>query len=192
MGLLLEPELVDALVDDVAGEDGGLPLLSTALLDLWVARENRTLTRAAYERMGGVSGGVGRHAEQAFRSLDPQRRDLARDMLVRLAAGGAGEPLTRRAATRAQLGADEDERVAGVLDTLVAQRLLVARDDTVELVHEALLDRWPRLAAWLEEDAQGAVAAPASDDDGCRLGARRARSGRALPRGQAGRCARVA
>ena len=101
VGLFVEPELVDALVDDLAGEDGGLPLLSTALLDLWVARENRTLTRASYERTGGVRGAVGRHAEQAFRLLDPERRELARDVLVRLAAGGAGEPLTRRAATRA-------------------------------------------------------------------------------------------
>ena len=34
-GLDVEPRLVDALVDDVAGEPGALPLLSTALLELW-------------------------------------------------------------------------------------------------------------------------------------------------------------
>ena len=39
VGLEVEPALVDALVDDVAGETGGLPLLSTALLDLWRERD---------------------------------------------------------------------------------------------------------------------------------------------------------
>ena len=34
-GLRVEPELVDALVADVEGEPGALPLLSTSLLELW-------------------------------------------------------------------------------------------------------------------------------------------------------------
>ena len=38
---------------------------------------------------------------------------------------------------------------------LVERRLLVADSGAVELVHEALLERWPRLAEWLDEDAQG-------------------------------------
>ena len=56
---------------------------------------------------------------------------------------------------RAELDADSDARVARVLATLVERRLLVADDGSVELVHEALLEQWPRLAGWLEEDARG-------------------------------------
>ena len=41
-----------------------------------------------------------------------------------------------------------------MLAALVERRLLVADDGTVELVHEALLEQWPRLAEWLDEDAQ--------------------------------------
>ena len=48
-GLELEPGLVDALVSDVAGEPGGLPLLSTTLLELWRARDGRTLRYASYQ-----------------------------------------------------------------------------------------------------------------------------------------------
>jgi WD40 repeat protein/DNA-binding SARP family transcriptional activator len=153
VGLEVEPELVGALVGDVAGEPGGLTLLSTALLDLWLEKEEGALTLTAYERTGGVRGAVGRHAEAAFGALDDASRQVARRILMRLAAGG--ETLTRRRATRPELDADQDEHVARVLDTLIEKRLLVAHDDTVELVHEALLERWPRLAAWLEEDAQG-------------------------------------
>ncbi|MGZ4290873.1 MAG: nSTAND1 domain-containing NTPase, partial [Gaiellaceae bacterium] len=74
--LEVEAVLVDALIDDVAGEPGGLPLLSTALLDLWRERDGRTLTLAAYERSGGVRGAVGRHAEAAFRSLGDDERPV--------------------------------------------------------------------------------------------------------------------
>ena len=38
VGLRVEPALSDALVDDVEGEPGALPLLSTALLELWQQR----------------------------------------------------------------------------------------------------------------------------------------------------------
>jgi WD40 repeat protein/DNA-binding SARP family transcriptional activator len=154
-GLDVEPALVDALVDDVAGEAGGLPLLSTALLDLWRERDGQSLTLAAYERTGGVRGAVGRHAEAAFRSLDGNEQKVARRILLRLVAGGDGDALTRRRVTREELGTDEDERVARVLSALVDRRLLVADDETVELVHEALLERWPRLGDWVEDDAQG-------------------------------------
>ncbi len=154
-GLEVEPALVDALVDDVAGETGGLPLLSTALLDLWRERDGRTLTLAAYECTGGVRGAVARHADAAFQSLADDERTIARRILLRLADGGEGDAVTRRRATRDELDADEDERVARVLEALVGRRLLVADNGTVELVHEALLERWPRLAEWLDEDARG-------------------------------------
>ncbi|HEU5362183.1 MAG TPA: BTAD domain-containing putative transcriptional regulator [Gaiellaceae bacterium] len=154
VGLDVEPVLVDALVDDVAGEPGGLPLLQTALLDLWRERDAGGLTADAYARTGGVRGAIGRHAEAAFVALAPDERVAARRALLRLVAGGDGEALTRRRATLAELDAD-DERTARALDTFVERRLLVVGDGTVELVHEALLDQWERLARWVEEDAQG-------------------------------------
>ena len=84
---------------------------------------------------------------------DEQR--IARLILLRLVAGGEGEALTRRRVTREELDAENDARVVDVLAALVKRRLLVVDDGTVELVHEALLQQWPRLVAWLEDDAQG-------------------------------------
>jgi WD40 repeat protein/DNA-binding SARP family transcriptional activator len=153
VGLEVEPELVDTLVDDIAGELGGLPLLSTALVDLWEERDGRTLTLAAYARSGGVRGAVGWHAETAFRSLDADDQLVARRVLLRLVGGE--EALTRRRATRAELDADEDERVSHVLSVLTERRLLVADGDSIELIHEALLQHWPRLRTWLQEDTEG-------------------------------------
>ena len=152
-GLAVEPALVDQLVDDVAGEAGGLPLLSTALRDLWHERDGRALTVAAYERTGGVRGAVARYAEAAFGSLDDADRKVARRILLRLVEGGDGEAWRRRRVTREELDAEHERRVAKVLAVLVERRLLVADRGTVELVHESLIDHWPRFADWLEEDA---------------------------------------
>ena len=44
---------------------------------------------------------------------------------------------------------------AEVIAVLADHRLLTVSDGTVEVAHEALLGEWPRLRAWLEEDAHG-------------------------------------
>jgi len=51
-GLEVERQLVEALVSDVASEPGGLPLLSTMLLELWRARDGRTLRFDSYRTSG--------------------------------------------------------------------------------------------------------------------------------------------
>ena len=152
-GLEVEPELVDALVDDVAIEAGSLPLLSTTLVELWRAREGGLLTLESYRRLGGVHGVVERHAEAAYRSLGVGDQPVARRLFLRLVSGGGDEPAVRRRASRDELGSDEQS--ARVLASLVERRLLVLGEDGVELVHEALLEQWPRLRDWLDEDAQG-------------------------------------
>ena len=77
-GLVVEPELADALLADVEGEPGALPLLSTALLELWGRRDGRRLRLAAYARSGGVQGAVARLAEDAYVALDPAQQAAAR------------------------------------------------------------------------------------------------------------------
>jgi DNA-binding SARP family transcriptional activator/WD40 repeat protein len=151
-GLSIEHTLVDALVAEVADEPGGLPLLSTALLELWRARDGRTLRFDAYRRSGGVRGAVGRLAEAAYAQLTEPERRAARNVMLRLVAGEDGA-LTRRRVPLAEL-----ERVgdaAGMVATLTDARLITVSDGTVELAHEALVREWPRYRAWLDEDQMG-------------------------------------
>jgi WD40 repeat protein/DNA-binding SARP family transcriptional activator len=154
-GLRVEPELADALIADVEGEPGGLPLLSTALLELWQHRDGRVLRISAYEHAGGVRGAVARLAERAYGRLDPSRRELARRILLRLAGEGDGDAVVRRRVPLAELEADRDERVAEVLAVLAGERLVTVGAGEAEVAHEALLREWPRLRGWLEEDAEG-------------------------------------
>jgi DNA-binding SARP family transcriptional activator/WD40 repeat protein/energy-coupling factor transporter ATP-binding protein EcfA2 len=154
VGLRVEAQLEDALVADVEGQPGALPLLSTALLELWQQRRGRRLQLAAYSRTGGVHGAVARLAEDAFGRLEPSQQAAARKILLRLAGEGEGGAIVRRRVPLAELEAHSAD-VARVVDVLTDRRLLTVSAGTIEVAHEALLREWPRLRGWLEEDAQG-------------------------------------
>jgi WD40 repeat protein len=166
-----DPALPAAMVDAVVGRPGALPLLSFAAARLWRERDVRLrqLTRRAHDAIGGVVGALAGHAEAVLAALPGQERAV-RDVF-RVLATAEG---TRAVASKGELG---QVAGAGVIDALVDARLLVTTDDAgadrVEIVHEALLAAWPRLAAWRRDDAETArlrdalrIAARAWDERG--------------------------
>src|SRR5215218_1514823 len=170
VGLRVDPELTDAVVTDVLGQVGALPLLSTALVGTWERRRGDRLTLAGYLEAGGVEGALTRSAEAVYAALDEGGRGLARRLFVRLADTDDGGALVRRPVPLAELelaGEDGEARRA-VVETFVGRRLLAVDGDRLEVAHEALLTAWPRLVRWLEDDAAGRLVrrhlAPAARD----------------------------
>jgi len=155
-GLEIEAGLVDTIVRDVAGRAGALPLLSTALAETWERRSDRTLTLAGYRAAGGVNGALARLAEDAYHALPPGSAVAAKRILLRLCdTGESGERDLRRRLPIVDAVNEGDAEAHAALEFLADRRLLIVDDDTVEVVHEALLREWPRLRTWLEEDVQG-------------------------------------
>jgi WD40 repeat protein/DNA-binding SARP family transcriptional activator len=154
-GLVVEPELVARLVEDVAGQAGGLPLLSSALLELWQLRDGVRMSLAAYEQTGGVQGAVARLAEHAYGQLTPDEQRAARRILLRLAGSGENDAVVRRRVALGELEVESDEQAARVLEVMAGSRLVTVGEGTAEVAHEALLREWPRLRGWLEEDVEG-------------------------------------
>ena len=154
-GLRVEPELVERLLADVEDEPGALPLLSTALFELWQRRDGRRLRLAAYERTGGVRGAVARLAEAAYERLD--RRAAGRRAIASCCASPARTPAAAPCggASRSRSSTPTATTSARVLDVLAGSRLVLVDAGTAEVAHEALLREWPRLRGWLEEDAEG-------------------------------------
>jgi hypothetical protein len=153
-GLSVEPALVDSLVADVVDEPGGLPLLSTALVELWQHRDGRTLRLETYRESGGVRGAVARIAEEAYEGFTPDQQQAARRILLRLASMD-GDDAVRRRAPLSELELDTNEDATRVVSVLTESRLVTVSEDALEVAHEALLREWPRLSQWLEEDAEG-------------------------------------
>ena len=152
-GELLEPGLVDILVRDVAGEPGALPLLSHALRQTWQRREGRTLTVAGYRDTGGIRGAVANTAEEVYDQLPPAQRPLLRELMLRLVVPTPdGEPSRGRVPRRTVAAGPAQE---SMIERLVAARLVTSDEGVVELAHEAIARAWPRLRAWLDDDADG-------------------------------------
>ncbi|SDS10401.1 DNA-binding transcriptional activator of the SARP family [Agromyces flavus] len=153
-GLRLEPGLVELLLRDAAGEAGALPHLSHALVETWLRREGATLTVAGYEAAGGISGAIAQSADRLYQAMDPDQRATCRRLLLRLVAlAPDGSPIRRRVPSKPlRADASRDQ----VLSMLARSRLVSAEADSVEVAHESLATAWPRLRAWLDEDADGA------------------------------------
>lgn len=154
-----EKGLVNTILHDVGVEPGNLPLLQHALYELWLARRGPWLTLDAYEASGGVKGSLQRRAQATYDALSLEQQSLARNIFLRLTALGEGISDTRRRAMRTELYLTrvDPTQVDVVLQVLSGPqaRLIVANKQTVEIAHEALIQQWPMLRRWLEEDREG-------------------------------------
>jgi len=164
VGAGIEEGLVDLILADLtpgsppgfAHEPGALPLLSYALLATWERATRNQLTISDYRAVGGLRGAVRQAAEALYEDLSGPEQEQARRLFTRLVRLDGDGPPTRRRASRSELvsgGSAADGRTAeAVLERFVGARLLTADAQTVQVSHEALLDAWPRLAAWVDAD----------------------------------------
>lgn len=170
-GLTLDDGLVERLlrdlgVDEVSGyEPGRLPLLAHALRATWQRRSGDRLTIAGYEATGGIHGAIAKTAEGIYTRLDEVGQRAARQLFLALVRAGeatAGTDDEGTADTRRRIGAEnlyaqmpDPDAARAVLTAFTHDRLITPGDHTVEITHEALLRRWPRLREWLDEDRAG-------------------------------------
>jgi WD40 repeat protein len=183
-GYRLEDGLVEEMLSAVEGVRGALPLLAFAVARLWEKRdrEQRLLSRAAYEEIGGVAGALGQHAEATMERIGNERPGIVREIFRNLVTAQG----TRAVIDREELlSAFTDKAAAGeVLGQLIDARLLTsyevshsegelrmtpgesggapagpgeASHHRIEVVHESLLSAWPRLVRWRAQDEEGAV-----------------------------------
>jgi DNA-binding SARP family transcriptional activator/WD40 repeat protein/tRNA A-37 threonylcarbamoyl transferase component Bud32 len=152
--VMIDPAVVADLIAEASAHAGSLPLLQFTLTELYDRRVDGRVGPDALNAIGGMAGAVGRRAEEVYLALSEPGREDARLLFARLVASSTDAPDTRRRARLGELSAG----MRDVADRFVGARLLVAdrdpatREPTVEVAHEALLTRWSRLVAWLEED----------------------------------------
>jgi DNA-binding SARP family transcriptional activator/WD40 repeat protein len=153
-GVTVDEAVVADLVTEAAAQPGSLPLLQFTLAELYDRRVDGRIGVGALTAVGGMAGSIGRRAEVVYASLDDQYREDTRTLFSRLVTPGEGIPDARRRARLSELS-DGARAVAGhYVDArlLVTDRDQATREPTVEVAHEALLSRWPRLTEWIDED----------------------------------------
>jgi tetratricopeptide (TPR) repeat protein len=153
LGVTFEGGLVERILDDVEDEPGNLPLLEFALTELWKQRKGKQLTHTAYQHIGKVQGALARHADQNYGKLSAAQKEQVRRIFIQLVQPGEGTQDTRRLATKAELGEERWKLVKQLADDrLVVTSQNAANQETVEVVHEALIRNWEELGKWMNAD----------------------------------------
>ena len=161
--LTIDPQLTDALLEDISGQDA-LPLLAFTLRHLYDnTRVDNALTLAGYDKIGRVKGVIAQTVEQAYAEAvakgeapkdKEERLKLARSAFIpHLAQVNPAGQFVRRVSPRDKIPPE----ARPLIDRFAEQRLLI-RDrrqdaEVIEVAHEALL-RQPPFSDWLAEDRE--------------------------------------
>jgi DNA-binding winged helix-turn-helix (wHTH) protein/tetratricopeptide (TPR) repeat protein len=131
-----------------------LPLLQYCLLELYRQRDaSGTLTFAVFRSLGGIEGAIGERAEQVVTALAPaQLAALPRVLfeLVNMSEENAAVT-SKRAPWTALRSDDERMLVQAMVDARLFVSDLAGQTPIFGIAHEALLRRWPRAIAWIEQ-----------------------------------------
>ena len=165
--------MVEELIDEVAGMPGALPLLSFALSELYLkylARQRqaniegltieRAITKQDYQEVGGVIQSLTTRADEEYYLLvrqDPAYEQVIKHVMLRMVA--LGEELAKRRVRLSELEypAKTQKLVKNVIERFLDARLLVNGTDSeentyVEPAHDALVRGWQRLREWLTQE----------------------------------------
>ncbi|MGF1514592.1 MAG: caspase family protein [Elainellaceae cyanobacterium] len=127
VSLQCEPHLIYAILFDVVGAPGELPLLQYALRQLWQQRQQNTLTQSAYTALGGIHGTLHNRASQVFEGLSPAHQAIAKSIFLALTQLGDGTEDTRRRVLKSYLLqlAHDPQAIEETLEILVGEKLVV-------------------------------------------------------------------
>ncbi|MEB3279313.1 MAG: CHAT domain-containing protein [Lyngbya sp.] len=137
-------------------EPGRLPLLEFALTELWSKQQRGWLTHQAYEEIGGVEKALARHADGIYEELSLTDKERTQRVFLQLVKPGEGTDFSRRIANRDEIHSENWD----IVSHLASARLLVTNchkstgEETVEIVHEALIKNWKRLEQWIKSDGE--------------------------------------
>ena len=103
-----------------------------------------------YEAMGELEGSIAHTADQVYQALPAADQPKVEKLFLQLVQVSETAAATRRRATLAEL----DEPSRQIVRYLADARLLVTREETVEVAHEALIRHWQLLRGWLDLDRE--------------------------------------
>lgn len=168
VGLRFEAGLSNAILDDVEGEPGAMPLLQYALQELWERRHKRWLLYEEYRNIGGLQKAISTTAEKCYANLSPENQERVRYIFEQLTHVDEDDLVQGRKPqdTRQRVGLrklvppgstlDQIEELVEYLAGKEARLVVsswdnVTRTKMVEVAHESLILHWPMLLRWLDE-----------------------------------------
>lgn len=178
-GGVIDPELVNTLLNDLGVEHDQLPLLQHALMRTWnlKAKEMQAsssgngqrvrLTIDDYETVGRVSDALSRHINEVYNSLDDAQKIVAEKMFKRLSDRNAEKKPIRRPSSVREIADVANVSVAEVIEVanrfraetynfLMPDEVSLHADSMLDISHESLMRQWDKLKKWMEEEEDSA------------------------------------
>ena len=164
--------LVEKLIDEALEIPEGLPLLSFTLKELYLkslkavkekTRDDRVITQADYEQLGGLPRTLNRRADSEYDALvklGKVYKRTIRDVMLRMLVENRGKVARRRVfLSEFECPEDEDTRVKRVIRRFTDAGLLVQGRDNennhyVEPAHDTFVRGWQRLILWEEDEEE--------------------------------------
>jgi tetratricopeptide (TPR) repeat protein len=156
----LDQGTVELLVEETIGRAGALPLLEFALHRIWEGLAQGTPGADTLRKLGGVGGALAAEADRLADDLAKSgKEDLVRRAFLAMVQLGEGVEDTRRRAKLSEVVAagETPDEVVTILQRFAhpGERLVTFASDggeaTLEVTHEQLIARWPKLQGWLRE-----------------------------------------
>ncbi|MEG3923802.1 nSTAND1 domain-containing NTPase [Microcoleus sp. T3_D1] len=167
-GLRFEAGLSHAILNDVQGEPGVMPLLQYALQELWKRRRGRWLCDEEYQAIGKVQKAIAKTADDFYNSLSAPEQEQVQNIFLRLTRLDASAlPGEKRRDTRRRVELEDlvptgddlavtrklvQQLAGGGVRLVVTSRNEATGKEEVEVAHEALIRYWPTLQNWLNQN----------------------------------------
>ena len=164
---LIEPQLVEQLLNDAGDEPDQLPVMQHALRRCWREAAGERMTLQGYRELGGWGVILSNHADNVMQRCGAARAATVERMFRALIECDGTGRATRRPRTIAQLSketsAAEADIRAIVAEFSSADCSFLAPptpppDELIDIGHEALIRQWRKIAhpaqGWLQEEAR--------------------------------------
>ncbi|MHC1706916.1 MAG: hypothetical protein AB9842_05270 [Bacteroidales bacterium] len=171
---LIEPSLIERLLDEVGTDPDQLPILQHALMrtwDYWKIKRigDEAINHSHYDAIGTMKEALSIHAEEIFSELTtPRSKALAEKLFKALIDFGEENKGSRRPTRFSEicsLAEARPEEMLSILDRfrepgraflMPPYRLEVNEDTVIDISHESIMRVWTRLKLWYEEELQSA------------------------------------
>jgi formylglycine-generating enzyme required for sulfatase activity len=152
--------VAEKIWEDASNDSDALPLLEYTLSELYRTREREKdlITFAAYEKLGGVEGAIGKRASEMFDQLHNGAKLAFEEVLPLLVSvDTSGEMLAVRRRAAMSTLTSTTGRVE-LTQALIENRFLATdREGDVavaSLSHEALLRSWKEIVGWIQKNRE--------------------------------------
>ncbi len=181
VGLGIEGDLKQKLINDVEDYPGSLPLLQYTLTELWKearAQKEKFLRLKIYQELGGIEGTLEKRADEVYASLSDIQKQVAKRIFLELTQMGEILDTSRRVSLGSLVNSHYSYKLLDKVTRILANRenRLISRTEDLwdkdkgqddpedagtnnkiilDVVHEALIRNWGQLREWQEQYRDG-------------------------------------